>query len=62
MDVLKKREKKAHQKKKVDKKSEGVVDFTADPTAKKGKKSKSATLFSKRSSDSTGKDFKKKFY
>lgn len=61
MDVLKKRDKKARSK--VQKKPDGIVDFTADPSkSKKGKRGSSGTLFQKRdkSGSSTGKDFTKK--
>jgi hypothetical protein len=66
MDVLKKRDKKAHQKTNFQKttKNEGVIDFTAEPT-KKGRKGKKPvnTLFKKKeekSGDSGNKDFKSK--
>ena len=51
MDVLKKRDKK-HASKKASKKDDGIVDFTADPSDRKGKKGKkSSSTFSKGAKD-----------
>lgn len=51
MDVLKKRDKKQVQKKAA-KKDEGVVDFTGDPSDKKGRKGKkSSSAFGKGKDD-----------
>ena len=61
MDVQKKRDKKALSKGK--KKTDGIVDFTADPSkSKKGKRGASGSSFQKRdgAGATNGKDFKKK--